>query len=149
MSGDDRHAGARLRAALPRSGRTARRAARPVRAAGELALARVLEARARRSGAVRGAAIVLHAVGPAAGDPDREIDPPVATAALDAAVGYLARRYALVRASDLPAAAVARKAGERVPVALTFDDDLPSHADHAAPVLARRGAPATAFLCGA
>ena len=50
---------------------------------------------------------------------------------------------------DLPAAARARRPGEPVPVALTFDDDLPSHREHAAPVLARHGAPATAFLCGA
>ena len=55
----------------------------------------------------------------------------------------------LVRAGDLPAAARARRPGEPVPVALTFDDDLPSHREHAAPVLARHGAPATAFLCDA
>jgi peptidoglycan/xylan/chitin deacetylase (PgdA/CDA1 family) len=129
--------------------RPLRRAARPVRAGLELALARALETRARRSAAVRGAALVFHGVAPEAGDYDREIDPPVAAARLDAAVGYLTRRYRLVHAADLIAAAHARRPGEPLPVALTFDDDLPSHREQAAPVLARHGAPATAFLCGA
>jgi peptidoglycan/xylan/chitin deacetylase (PgdA/CDA1 family) len=53
-----------------------------------------------------------------------------------------------VAAAELLEAARGRRAGEPVPVALTFDDDLPSHLDHAAPALARHGAPATAFLGG-
>jgi len=114
-----------------------------------LLLAGRLEARVRRSEAVRGGAIVLHGVSPRAPDPDTEIDPPVQADRLAAAVAYLTRRYALVRASDLPAAARARKRRERVPIALTFDDDLPSHRDHAAPILRNHGAVATAFLCGA
>lgn len=108
-----------------------------------------LERVLRRSDAQRGAAIVMHAVAPAAGDPDREIEPALDTARLDAFARYLSRRYALVRAAELPAATRSRAPGERIPVALTFDDDLPSHAEHAAPVLARHGAVATAFLCGA
>ncbi|MET0687066.1 MAG: polysaccharide deacetylase family protein [Solirubrobacteraceae bacterium] len=131
------------------AGKPVRRAARPVRAGLELALARALEERARRSSAVRGAALVFHGVADQDGDYDREIDPAVAADRLDAAVGYLARRYRLVRASELPEAARARRPGEPVPVALTFDDDLPSHRERAAPVLARHGAVATAFLCGA
>ncbi|MBA3747243.1 MAG: polysaccharide deacetylase family protein [Solirubrobacterales bacterium] len=47
----------------------------------------------------------------------------------------------------MPAAARARRTGEPVPVAITFDDDLRSHREHAAPVLRRHGAVATAFLC--
>jgi peptidoglycan/xylan/chitin deacetylase (PgdA/CDA1 family) len=112
-------------------------------------MARRLENRVRRSPAVRGAAIVLHAVAPRAGDRDFEIDPAVTVDRLDAAVGYLARRYTLVRAADLPSIAGARRPGEPVPVALTFDDDLPSHGEYAAPVLERHGAVATAFVCGA
>src|SRR5829696_2239891 len=132
MSSGDRQWSARVRAAVPHIERAARRAARPLRAAAELALARALETRARRSGAMRGAAIVLHAFGPAAGDPDHEIDPAVGVAQLDGAVGYLSRRYALVRAADLPAAARTHRRGEPLPVALTFDDDLRSHRDFAA-----------------
>lgn len=112
-----------------------------------LLLARRLEARVRRSAATRGAALVLHAVEPRAGNRDHEIEPAMAVGELHAAVGYLARRYALVRAADMPAAARARRAGQPVPVAITFDDDLPSHREHAAPVLRRHGAVATAFLC--
>lgn len=113
-----------------------------------LAEARRLERRTRRSPAVRGAALVLHAVAADDGDPLLEIDPPIASRRLEAAAGYLARRYRLVLAGDLPAAARSRRPGERVPIAMTFDDDLASHREHAAPVLARHAAVATAFLCG-
>ena len=98
---------------------------------------------------MRGAALVFHGVAPRAGDPLLEIDPPIAEDELDAAVGYLSRRYALVAAGDLPRAARERRPGERVPVAVTFDDDLASHRERAAPILRRHGAVATAFLCGA
>lgn len=121
----------------------------PIRERVRLLVAGTLERRVRRSPAIRGAAIVFHAVHPHGGDPDVEIDPPVATTRLDRAVGYLARHYELVSASELPSAARTRGAGERVPIALTFDDDLPGHLEHAAPVLERHGAGATAFLCGA
>jgi peptidoglycan/xylan/chitin deacetylase (PgdA/CDA1 family) len=113
-----------------------------------LLLARALEERVRRSPATRGAALVLHAVAPRRGDPLLELDPPIAVAELDAIAGHLARRYAVVRAADLPAAARRRRPGERLPVAVTFDDDLASHREHAAPVLRRHGIVATAFLCG-
>jgi peptidoglycan/xylan/chitin deacetylase (PgdA/CDA1 family) len=121
----------------------------PVRERARLAIADLLERRQRRSRDVRGAAIVFHAVAPEAGDPDREIDPAVAVGRLDEVVGYLAGRYELVGASELPDAARARRPPGRLPVAVTFDDDLPSHRDHAAPVFERHGAVATAFLCEA
>lgn len=121
----------------------------PVVERARLVLAARLERRLRRSDAVRGAALVFHAVAPEGGDPETEIEPALAVGRLERIVAYLARRYRLVRAADLPAAARARRAGEPLPLALTFDDDLPSHAEHAAPVLARHGAVATAFLCGA
>ena len=55
----------------------------------------------------------------------------------------------LVHAAELPSAAHERKLHEPIPVAVTFDDDLPSHSAHAAPLFARHGVAATAFLCGA
>lgn len=103
----------------------------------------------RRSTRVRGAALVFHAVAPHAGDPATELDPPVQANRLDSAVRYLMRRYTLVHAAELPSAARARKSGGPVPVAVTFDDDLPSHRDQALPTLSRHGAAATVFLCGA
>lgn len=114
-----------------------------------LAQAARLEARVRRAPAVRGAALVFHAVAPRSGDPGTQIDPPLAAGRFDELCAYLAKRYRLVRAGDLPAAARARRPGEPLPVAITFDDDLPSHHEHAAPILRRHGAVATAFLCGA
>ena len=114
-----------------------------------LFVARRLEGRLRRSRAVRGAALVFHAVALRAGNLELEIDPPVERGRLEAAVGYLARNYTLVRAAELPDAARARRPGESVPVAVTFDDDLISHRDHALPVFRRHGAVATAFLSGA
>lgn len=113
-----------------------------------LAEARRLETRLRRSAAIRGAALVLHAVGPSDGDPDVEIDPPLAAERLEAAACYLAAHYRVVCARELAGAAHERRPGERVPVAVTFDDDLPSHRELAAPILSRHGIVATAFLCG-
>ncbi|HEV2787172.1 MAG TPA: polysaccharide deacetylase family protein, partial [Solirubrobacteraceae bacterium] len=135
----------------PRSvaGRLAPLLPEPLLDRARLAAARRLELRARRSPAVRGAALVLHAVAPHGGDPLLEVDPPLAVARLDEIVGHLTRSYALVHAGALPGAARSRRAGEPLPVALTFDDDLASHLAHAAPVLRRHGAVATAFLCGA
>jgi peptidoglycan/xylan/chitin deacetylase (PgdA/CDA1 family) len=114
-----------------------------------LVLAGRLEARLRRSTEARGAALVFHAVAPTGGDPWHEIEPAVSIDRLDAVIRYLARRYALVLAAELPAAVLARQPGDRVPIAVTFDDDLVSHREHAEPVLRRHDAVATAFLCGA
>jgi peptidoglycan/xylan/chitin deacetylase (PgdA/CDA1 family) len=121
----------------------------PVKDAGRLSAAQRLERRLRASSAVRAAALVLHAVAPEPGASDLEVDPAMSVAQLDLLVGYLSRRYALVRAGELLAAARDRAPGDRIPVAITFDDDLRSHAEHASPVLTRHGAVATAFLCGA
>jgi peptidoglycan/xylan/chitin deacetylase (PgdA/CDA1 family) len=43
----------------------------------------------------------------------------------------------------------ARRRGERIPVAITFDDDLPEHLRVAAPRLRAAGLQSTFFLCGA
>jgi peptidoglycan/xylan/chitin deacetylase (PgdA/CDA1 family) len=120
----------------------------PLKEQARLFVARGLERRTRGSALVRGAALVVHAVGPVAGDRAREIDPPLAASRLAEMVSYLSLHYALVRAAELPAAAGTRAPGERVPVALTFDDDLRSHLEYAAPVLADHGAVGTVFLCG-
>jgi peptidoglycan/xylan/chitin deacetylase (PgdA/CDA1 family) len=121
----------------------------PLKERARLIAARLLERRARASSAPRGAALIFHEVAARAGSAAVEIEPPIARDRLDRAVGYLNRHYALVRAAELPAAARARIPGDPLPIALTFDDDLVSHVEHAAPIVARHGAVATAFLCGA
>ena len=62
---------------------------------------------------------------------------------------HLKTRYRVVPASELLEAVRARKRGERIPVAVTFDDDNASHAAKAMPILKRAALPATFFVCGA
>jgi O-antigen/teichoic acid export membrane protein/peptidoglycan/xylan/chitin deacetylase (PgdA/CDA1 family) len=103
----------------------------------------------RLSGLRAGAAIAWHRVGDPAGDPARELMPALGTDVFAAQLRHLRRLYRVVPARELPEAARARRRGQRFPVALTFDDDLASHADVAAPILRRQGLPATFFLTGA
>jgi peptidoglycan/xylan/chitin deacetylase (PgdA/CDA1 family) len=64
-------------------------------------------------------------------------------------VRHLAAGYRLVAASELLRATRERRRGARFPVALTFDDDLSSHADVAGPILSSAGVTATFFVSGA
>jgi peptidoglycan/xylan/chitin deacetylase (PgdA/CDA1 family) len=96
-----------------------------------------------------GVALVYHRVGEPPGDLRRELLPALGSKLFDAQVRYLASRYRIVAASQLLEAASARRPGDRFPVAITFDDDLRSHVETAAPILARAGATATFFLTGA
>jgi peptidoglycan/xylan/chitin deacetylase (PgdA/CDA1 family) len=62
---------------------------------------------------------------------------------------HLRRWYRVVPASALPSAVAGRSRWQRLPVAISFDDDLTSHLDHAVPVLEEVELPATFFLTGA
>jgi len=95
-----------------------------------------------------GAVLLYHRVSTEPGF-DGELVPRVAAADFDAQIALLRRRYAPVDLADLPRAVRGRRRGGRVPVAITFDDDLPEHLDVAAPRLRDRGLPATFFLNGA
>jgi peptidoglycan/xylan/chitin deacetylase (PgdA/CDA1 family) len=127
-----------------------RRLARSVllRAVG-LPIAWLLVRVARFSGRGAAVALVYHWVGDPAGDPRRELLPALSMELFTAQVRHLASGYRLVAASELLAATRERRRSERFPVAITFDDDLPSHADAAAPILSAAGATATFFVCGA
>jgi O-antigen/teichoic acid export membrane protein/peptidoglycan/xylan/chitin deacetylase (PgdA/CDA1 family) len=103
----------------------------------------------RASAARAGAVIAWHRVGDPPGDPSRELVPALGTGVFKAQLRHLRRFYRVVPASELPTAARARRRGQRFPVALTFDDDLASHADVVAPLLRRGGLPAMFFLTGA
>lgn len=96
-----------------------------------------------------GISLVYHAVGEPSGDSQQQLVPPMAPDDFRAHVRHVTRHYRTVRATDLLDAVSTRRRGERIPVAITFDDDLRSHAETAAPVLRGNGATATFFLCGA
>jgi peptidoglycan/xylan/chitin deacetylase (PgdA/CDA1 family) len=115
---------------------------RPIAAIAGLAL--------RLTGLRAGVAIVYHRVG----DPHQPFDgtvlnPSLGTRRFEAHLRHLKSRYRVVPASELLGAVHARKRGQRFPVAVTFDDDWPSHVRTAMPILARVGVPATFFVCGA
>jgi peptidoglycan/xylan/chitin deacetylase (PgdA/CDA1 family) len=104
---------------------------------------------ARRSTSRLGVALVYHRVGDLPGDPRYELVPALETRLFEAQLEHLRANYRVVSPSRLLDAALERRPGGPFPVALTFDDDLPSHLDVAAPALLRAGLPAGFFLCGA
>jgi peptidoglycan/xylan/chitin deacetylase (PgdA/CDA1 family) len=110
---------------------------------------RALELALRLSARRAGLALVYHAVSARQPDLEREIARAHDTSLFEAQLRYLSRRYRVVPARELLGAVRARRRGERYPVALTFDDDLPTHVQTTMPALRRTGAPATFFLCGA
>ena len=96
-----------------------------------------------------GVALIYHGIADETGDPAHELVPPHGIDLFQSQLRHLRSQFRLVPASELLAAAGERRRGERFPAAVTFDDDLPSHARTAMPALRRQGAPATFFLCGA
>jgi peptidoglycan/xylan/chitin deacetylase (PgdA/CDA1 family) len=124
-----------------------RRVPAPVRARLSHWLAWLLDLLCRWSGRRTGLALVYHRVG----DPESREHHLVA--ALDAELfeaqlRHLERRYRVVPASKLAGAVEARRRGQRLPVAITFDDDLPSHVRVAMPIVEKVGVPAIFFLSG-
>jgi peptidoglycan/xylan/chitin deacetylase (PgdA/CDA1 family) len=111
--------------------------------------AAVVERVLRLTGRRVGIALVYHGLAVVQGDPAREIVAPHGISTFERQIRYLRRRYRIVEATDLLEATKARRRHERFPVAVTFDDDLPSHVSLALPVLVRTGTPATFFLSGA
>ena len=121
---------------------TARSRARLLRAA-------LLERRVRRSERRTGAILVYHRVAQATGDRTRELSPAVGREQLAAELRHLASRYRVVPPDEVHAAVRSRRPGERLPVAVTFDDDTRSHVDEALPVLRSAGLVAAFFVGGA
>lgn len=110
--------------------------------------ARLMDLAARWSRRRTGVAVVYHALDDAPGDPRRELVPALPAEVFALHVACLRRRYRVVPASELVAAVRTRRRGQRIPAAITFDDDLQSHVDLALPVLRQEGVPATFYLCG-
>lgn len=110
----------------------------------------VLRWRARLSSSRAGVVLVYHRVGgPASGNQDFEILPAVGRASFEGQLRHLLRHYRVVPAREILAAVRSRRRGERFPVAITFDDDLPEHVRDALPALRAADLPATFFLNGA
>jgi peptidoglycan/xylan/chitin deacetylase (PgdA/CDA1 family) len=112
-------------------------------------VARGLDRAVRLRSSCVGLAVTYHGVAVRAGDPAREILPALGLRDFDAQLGLLNARYDLVMASDLPDAVARRTRGAPLPLAITFDDDLESHGQLAAPLLRRHGIHATFFVSDA
>ena len=108
-----------------------------------------IERQLRATGLRCGIGIMYHRVGDPAGDPARELVPALGARLFESQVRHLAARYRVVPASELLEAVRARRRGERFPAAITFDDDLRSHAEVAAPILRRVGLVGTFFVSAA
>jgi peptidoglycan/xylan/chitin deacetylase (PgdA/CDA1 family) len=67
---------------------------------------------------------------------------------LDSLLGWFDRRFAVVALDQLRTETGRRRRWARVPLAITLDDDLPSHATLVAPRLERAGMAATFFVGG-
>jgi peptidoglycan/xylan/chitin deacetylase (PgdA/CDA1 family) len=104
---------------------------------------------ARRSTRQAGVALVYHRVGDPPGNPQYELVPCLGSRLFEEQLHHLRETYHVVPPSRLLDAALDRRPGDPFPVAITFDDDLDSHVDVAAPALLRTGLPAAFFLCGA
>ena len=95
--------------------------------------------------------LVYHRLGPSAPS-GCEIVPSVPVDLFRAQLQALGELYDLVTLDDIlfedrsQGEAVSRRG--RAAIAVTFDDDLPSHAEHALPVLRELGVPAAFFLSG-
>lgn len=103
----------------------------------------------RLTGRKAGVALMYHSVDRRAGDPARELVPPHEVGLFEDQLRHVVRHYDVVPADRLLEAVSSRRRGQRFPVAITFDDDLASHATLSAPILQELGAPATFFLSGA
>jgi peptidoglycan/xylan/chitin deacetylase (PgdA/CDA1 family) len=112
-------------------------------------LARPLGLALRLSARRTGLVLVYHALAERQGDPARELVPPQSLEAFERQLRLVKSRYRVVAATELLHAIGSRRRGQRIPVAVTFDDDLASHAELAAPMLRRLDVPATFFLTGA
>ncbi|HEY8951662.1 MAG TPA: polysaccharide deacetylase family protein, partial [Candidatus Dormibacteraeota bacterium] len=89
-----------------------------------------------------------HEIAPRHGSWTRDIVPALGTDLFRDQLEYLRRHYEVVPLQELVTRIRDRSPGQRIPVALTFDDDLSGHASIVAPMLEEFGFPATFFLSG-
>jgi peptidoglycan/xylan/chitin deacetylase (PgdA/CDA1 family) len=120
----------------------------PSRVAQAIAVMLLLARRVRSDRA--GLVLLYHRIDAVAGCPERELNPAVAASAFAAELIWLRRFYRVLPAREILGAARSRRRWQRYPVAVTLDDDSPTHVRSALPVLRSAGLPsATFFLSGA
>jgi peptidoglycan/xylan/chitin deacetylase (PgdA/CDA1 family) len=95
-----------------------------------------------------GLVLMYHRVSDPRGKPEYQLVPTLAPAIFERQLGHLRRWYRVVPASEIRMAVNGRRRWERFPVALTFDDDLPTHHQVAMPLLGEVGLSGTFFLNG-
>jgi peptidoglycan/xylan/chitin deacetylase (PgdA/CDA1 family) len=110
-----------------------------------LIFAHALRLSARRVGL----AIVYHRVDRVPSDPTTHLVPALSSAVFRRQLALVKACFELVAASELASKVRRRRRGERIPLAVTFDDDLECHTRVTAPLLRQAGTTATFFLCGA
>jgi peptidoglycan/xylan/chitin deacetylase (PgdA/CDA1 family) len=93
-----------------------------------------------------GIVVVYHAIAAESGDPSWELSPALGLRLFNAQLRHHKRRYHVVALTDLQTAVVRRRRWRRLPLAITFDDDLLSHVTIAAPSLRELGVAATFFV---
>jgi peptidoglycan/xylan/chitin deacetylase (PgdA/CDA1 family) len=95
-----------------------------------------------------GIVLLYHDVAEVTGDPRRSPVPALGIDMLRKQLRLVADHYEVVSVHELRECIGRRRAGDRFPVALTFDDDVASHVTLVAPLLSELGLPATFFLTG-
>jgi peptidoglycan/xylan/chitin deacetylase (PgdA/CDA1 family) len=93
-----------------------------------------------------GVAVLYHAIADSERERADELVPPTSPRLFARQLELLGRHYRVVPASELQAAAAARRIGGRIPVAITFDDDDHTHPTVAARLLREAGLSATFFV---
>ncbi len=109
--------------------------------------ARPFAQRAKRSDRPVGLVLMHHGVAEVQGGPD-ELLPALGVDMFRAQLEHLSGRYEVVPLRELSARVSDRSPGQRLPVAITFDDDLSCHTEIVAPILESFGFHATFFLTG-
>lgn len=95
-----------------------------------------------------GVVVVLHGVEKAPTSSEPALAPILSFSHLEAQIDWFRRHFETVTLDQLSAAVGRRRWCARIPVAITFDDDLYSHASQVMPVLERARLRATFFLGG-
>jgi peptidoglycan/xylan/chitin deacetylase (PgdA/CDA1 family) len=96
-----------------------------------------------------GLVLLFHRVAERDGDLRRELVPAVGVERFQQQLRWTRRLFRPVAAEEILAATRSRRRWQRIPVAVTFDDERPTHTTLALPVLRAEGIRATFFLTGA